>query len=98
VGWDSGDDALHAPGVEPYGRMTAAPARGERGEGAPMKDKQTYSFELEPAKVAFLEEMTRTHGLADVGKALRCLIDYAREHPQAQEAIFAEIHCVDCGS
>jgi hypothetical protein len=75
--------------------MTAAPARGE---GAPMKDKQTYSFELEPAKVAFLEEMTRTHGLADVGKALRCLIDYAREHPQAQEAIFAEIHCVDCGS
>jgi hypothetical protein len=61
------------------------------------KDKQTYSIELEPAKAAFLEEMARAHGLPDLGKAIRCLIDYARENPQTQDAIFGEVHCVDCG-
>jgi hypothetical protein len=61
------------------------------------KDKQTYSIELEPAKAAFLEQMAQAHGLPDMGKAIRCLIDYARENPQAQEAIFGDVHCVDCG-
>jgi hypothetical protein len=65
--------------------------------GAMAKDKQVYSIELEPAKAAFLEEMARTHGLPDMGKAMRCLIDYARENPQTQEAIFGDVHCVDCG-
>ena len=63
-----------------------------------MKDKQTYSIEMEPSKMEFLEQMMQAHGLPDVDKAVRCLIDYARENPQAQEAIFAEVHCVDCGT
>jgi hypothetical protein len=61
------------------------------------KDKQTYSVELEPAKAEFLDQMARTHGLPDMGKAIRCLVDYARENPQAQEEIFGGVHCVDCG-
>lgn len=61
-----------------------------------MKDKQVYSFELEPAKMAFLEEMANKHNLPDAGKALRCLIDFAREHPEMGDAIFDEVHCVDC--
>lgn len=65
--------------------------------GAMAKDKQIYSVELEPAKAAFLEQMAEAHGLPDMGKALRCLIDYARENPQTQEEIFGGVHCVDCG-
>ena len=61
-----------------------------------MKDKQTYSFELEPGKVAFLEAMAVKHGLPDAGKALMCLSDYAREHAELESSIFDEVHCVDC--
>jgi hypothetical protein len=61
-----------------------------------MKDKQTYSFELEPGKVAFLEAMAAKHGLPDAGKALRCLIDHAREHAELESRIFGEVRCVDC--
>jgi hypothetical protein len=62
-----------------------------------VKDKQTYSIEMEPSKAEFLEQMAQAHGLPDMGKAVRCLIDYARENPQLQDAIFGEVHCVDCG-
>ena len=61
-----------------------------------MKDHGTRSIELESAKVEFLEEMVTTHELADLGKAVRCLINYAREHPDLHEAIFAEVRCLDC--
>jgi hypothetical protein len=59
--------------------------------------KETYALLLQPAKMAFLEEAARTHKLPDSGKALRCLIDFAREHPELHAEIFGEIHCVDCG-
>ena len=47
-------------------------------------------------KVAFLEQMAATYGLPDVGKAVRCLVNYARENPDKHEAIFAEVRCLDC--
>jgi len=46
-----------------------------------MKDARVCSIELESDKVAFLEQMAAAHGLPDIGKAVRCLINYAREHP-----------------
>ena len=61
-----------------------------------MKDAVAQSIELESAKVEFLEEMVRKYSLPDVGKAVRCLINYAREHPAEQESIFGEIRCIDC--
>jgi hypothetical protein len=61
-----------------------------------MKDARVCSIELESEKVAFLEQMAAAHGLPDIGKAVRCLINYAREHPERQEAIFAEVRCPDC--
>lgn len=57
---------------------------------------QNCSIELKPAMVEFLEEMTKKHNLADVGKAVRCLINYARENADKQSDIFDEIRCVDC--
>ena len=61
-----------------------------------MKDARACSIELEPEKVAFLEQMVAAHGLSEIGKAIRCLINYARENPEQHEAIFAEIRCMDC--
>jgi hypothetical protein len=61
-----------------------------------MKDTAPVQLDLESAKVQFLEEMVRKYSLADVGKAIRCLINYARENPERLDDIFAEIRCVDC--
>ena len=40
--------------------------------------------------------MAKSYQLPDIGKAVRCLIDYARENPDQQAAIFGEVHCQDC--
>ena len=61
-----------------------------------MKDATPSSFTLESAKVKFLEEMAQQHGLPDTGKAVRCLIDYARANPDRQAEIFGELRCEDC--
>jgi hypothetical protein len=61
-----------------------------------MKDARTFSIELETEKVEFLEQMAKAHGLSDVGKAMRCLINYARENPDKHADIFDEIRCLDC--
>jgi hypothetical protein len=61
-----------------------------------MKDTAPVQVDLESAKIQFLEEMVRKYSLADVGKAVRCLINYGRENPDRHDDIFAEIRCVDC--
>lgn len=61
-----------------------------------MKDKQSYTIELEPSKAEFLQAMASQHGLADIGKAVRCLVNYARENPERLAEIFEEVRCVDC--
>jgi hypothetical protein len=57
------------------------------------KDKQPYTVELDQQKVEFLEEMAKKYSLPDMGKAMRCLIDHARENPALEESIFTEIRC-----
>lgn len=61
-----------------------------------MKDATARPIELESAKVEFLEEMVRKYSLADIGKAVRCLINYAHENPDRHDDIFGEIRCLDC--
>ncbi len=61
-----------------------------------MKDQAAYSISLESAKVRFLESLVVKYDLADTGKAIRCLIDYAREHPGRLDEIFTAVRCVDC--
>ncbi|HET6961028.1 MAG TPA: hypothetical protein VFJ27_00960 [Terriglobia bacterium] len=61
-----------------------------------MKDKTELKIPLEPEKVEFLQRMAKSYQLPDIGKAVRCLIDYARENPDQQAAIFGEVHCQDC--
>jgi hypothetical protein len=60
------------------------------------KDRTSHAIDLEAAKVAFLQEVVAAHGLEDIGKAIRCLINYAREHPDKHADIFGEFRCLDC--
>ena len=61
-----------------------------------MKDAEARPIELETDKVAFLQQMAKAYDLPDIGKAVRCLVNYARENPDKHEAIFADVRCLDC--
>jgi hypothetical protein len=61
-----------------------------------MKDATAYSIELEREKMQFLEEIVAKYALADTGKAVRCLINYARENPDKHTDIFEEVRCSNC--
>ena len=61
-----------------------------------MKDLAPHTIHLESEKVKFLEEMSEKYGLANSGKAVRCLVNYARENPDKLDDIFGEIRCLDC--
>jgi hypothetical protein len=61
-----------------------------------MKNATAHPIELEQEKMEFLQEMAAKYALADASKAIRCLINYARENPEKQRAIFEEVRCLDC--
>jgi hypothetical protein len=61
-----------------------------------MKDASPHTIELESEKVQFLQEIAERYGLADIGKAVRCLTNYARENPEKLDEIFGEVRCLDC--
>ena len=61
-----------------------------------MKDARSYPIELETEKFEFLEAMATKHGLTDAAKAVRCLINYARENPDKHADMFDEVRCLDC--
>lgn len=61
-----------------------------------MKDAKPYQIDLETEKIQFLQAMATQYGLSDVGKAVRCLINYARENPDKHTEIFDEVRCIDC--
>jgi hypothetical protein len=61
-----------------------------------MKDYQPRPIDLDSTMVDFLEDAAKKYDLPDMGKAIRCLINYARENPGKQDDIFDEIRCVGC--
>jgi hypothetical protein len=61
-----------------------------------MKDAIAQTIELETGKVEFLQEMVKKYDLPDLGKAVRCLVNYARENPEKLDEIFGEFRCLDC--
>ena len=60
------------------------------------KDKATYSIELEKDMMEFMERMMAAYDLPDVSKAMRCLVNYARDTAGVQDNIFSEIRCFNC--
>lgn len=61
-----------------------------------MDDRAAVSVDLKPGQREFLEQVVRDRGLEDVGKVVRCLVNYARENPDTHAIIFDEVRCLDC--
>jgi hypothetical protein len=61
-----------------------------------MKDFTPQPIDLDSSMVEYLNEMASKYSLPDVGKAVRCLINYARENPDKSGEIFDEVRCVGC--
>jgi hypothetical protein len=61
-----------------------------------MKDYQARPVDLDSAMVAYLEEVAKKYSLSDTGKALRCLVNYARENPERSDEIFDTVRCLGC--
>ena len=67
-----------------------------RDEERGMKDDKAVELVIGSDKLAFLEQIAKKYELPDVGKAVRILIDHARENPSMQDTIFNESRCLDC--
>lgn len=61
-----------------------------------MSDRETRQVDLKPAMIQYLDEVTQAYKLDDAGKAIRCLVNYARENPDKRDEIFGEMRCLDC--
>jgi hypothetical protein len=61
-----------------------------------VKDAKAFPIELESEKAQFLEEIVAKYSLPDAGKAVRCLINYARDNPDKHADIFEEVRCSAC--
>jgi hypothetical protein len=61
-----------------------------------MKDYTPRPIELDSEMVAYLEEVAKKYDLPDIGKAVRCLVNYARENDVKRDEIFNEIRCTGC--
>ena len=61
-----------------------------------MKDLQPHQIQLDSEMVAYLQDVAKKYSLPDVGKAVRCLINYARENPDKSNEIFDEERCLEC--
>ena len=61
-----------------------------------MKDYAPRPIDLDSSMVEYLETAAKKYGLSDIGKAVRCLVNYARDNPEKQNDIFDEIRCQGC--
>ena len=61
-----------------------------------MSAMQSREIHLKPEQASYLDDAVKAFNLEDAGKALRCLINYARENPDKRDEIFAEVRCSDC--
>lgn len=56
---------------------------------------EEYTLSLKKRQFEYLVAMANKHGLPDESKALRCLINYALEEHDQENAIFEQVRCLD---
>jgi hypothetical protein len=56
----------------------------------------TYQIDLHDKQVEYLNKMAEDHQLGDLGKAIRCLINYSIESKKYEEDIFDTERCINC--
>ena len=65
-------------------------------EDLTMLENVEAKWELKEKQVEYLDAMAKKHNLPDRSKALRCLITYAMEKSEQEDAIFTEVRCTNC--
>lgn len=60
------------------------------------KRKREQAVLLYPAQIEHLEAMMREHDLPDVGKALRCLVNYSLHEKARRPEIYKKVRCGMC--
>ena len=58
--------------------------------------REEHPFELKEFQVEYLNGIVDSYGLAEFGKSVRCLIDYAYEEGDKEEEIFQLERCHSC--
>ena len=61
-----------------------------------MKDKIDVNMEIERVQLEWLKAMARKYQIADESKALRIVLDHARNATD-QPVLFKTIRCLGCG-
>ena len=56
----------------------------------------TYQIDLHDKQVEYLNKIVEDHQLGDLGKAIRCLINYSIESEKYEEEIFDTERCINC--
>ena len=58
--------------------------------------RQEYEIELKEFQKEYLSNMAEKYDLPDMGKAIRCLIDYAIDDDSLENDIFKLERCHSC--
>ena len=56
----------------------------------------TYSIDLHDKQIDYLKEVVEEYQLNDIGKAIRCLINFSIESKEFKDNIFNEERCINC--
>ena len=58
--------------------------------------RQEHTLELKAFQVEYLQQIVDRYDLSEMGKAIRCLIDYAIEEEKLEETILKLERCHSC--
>ena len=56
----------------------------------------TYSIDLHDKQVDYLKEVVKECQINDIGKAIRCLVNFSIESEDLKKIIFEEERCINC--
>ena len=58
--------------------------------------RQEHAIELKEFQLEYLEKIVADYDIPDIGKAVRCLIDYAIEEKGKEKELFQLERCQSC--
>ena len=58
--------------------------------------RQEHAIELKEFQLEYLREIVANYDIPDIGKAVRCLIDYAIEEKGKEKELFRLERCHSC--
>ena len=59
-------------------------------------DRFMCEIELKRGHYEYLEKIAEKHGMPDVSKALRVLVNFAMHEADEEDRIFGQSRCTDC--